>query len=58
MGRLADGTRRGPALAYVALVSLVLWVTLDMENPRRGLLRVSQQPMEEVQANLPTPLAR
>ena len=58
MGRLADGTRQGSALGYVALVALVFWVTLDMETPRRGLLRVSQQPMEEVQANLPTPSAR
>jgi hypothetical protein len=55
MGRLADGTRRGSALAYVALVSLVFWVTMDMETPRRGFLRVSQQPMEEIATQLPSP---
>jgi hypothetical protein len=55
MGRLVDGGRPGPALAYITLVAMVFWVTLDLEMPRRGLLRVSQQPMEEVAAQLPAP---
>jgi hypothetical protein len=58
MGRLADGTREVSALAYVVLVSLVFWVTLDMETPRRGFLRVSQQPMQEIVQQLPSPATR
>lgn len=55
MGHLTEGTRQAPALGYVAFVALVSWVTLDMETPRRGLLRVSQEPMAEIQAQLPSP---
>jgi hypothetical protein len=55
MGRLPDNKRPEPAIAYIALVALVFWVTLDLEMPRRGLLRVSQQPMQEVLENLPAP---
>jgi hypothetical protein len=58
MGRLADGARNRSALGYVALVCMVFWVTLDMETPRRGFLRISQQPMEEIQAQLPAPAAQ
>jgi hypothetical protein len=52
MGRVAEGTRRGSALAYIALVALVFWIILDLEMPRRGWLLVSQRPMEELAAHL------
>jgi hypothetical protein len=55
MGRAADGKRLGSAIAYTALVALVFWVTMDLEHPRRGLLRVSQRPMLELAAHLPQP---
>jgi hypothetical protein len=49
------GSRLWPAVAYIALVALVFWVTLDLEMPRRGFVRVSQQPMQEIAAHLPSP---
>jgi hypothetical protein len=52
MGRVAEGTRRGSALAYIVLVALVFWIILDLEKPRRGWLRTSQQPMMELAAHL------
>jgi hypothetical protein len=52
MGRVAEGTRRGSALAYIALVAMVFWIVLDLEMPRRGWLRVSQRPMQELAAHL------
>jgi hypothetical protein len=55
LGRLPDNKRPEPAIAYIGLVALVFWVTLDLEMPRRGVLRVSQQPMQEVSDNLPAP---
>jgi hypothetical protein len=60
MGRLRDAQRSeagGPAriIAYAVLVGLVFFVTIDLEQPRRGLLRVSQTPMEELRSALTTP---
>ena len=45
-------------MAYVTLVGLVFFVTIDLEQPRRGLLRVSQAPMEELRSSLALPPAR
>lgn len=33
----------------------MFYVTIDFEQPRRGLLRVSQTPMEELRASLAAP---
>jgi hypothetical protein len=55
MGWLHEPTERAGLLrisAYVALVSLVFFVTVDMEQPRRGLMLVSQVPMQALQASL------
>jgi hypothetical protein len=34
--------------AIIALVSLVAWVTLDLNQPYRGMITVSQEPMERI----------
>jgi hypothetical protein len=47
--RIASFSRIG---AYVALVSLVFAVTVDLEQPRRGLMLVSQTPMQELLSSL------
>jgi len=36
------------ASGFTALVCLVLWVTLDLNQPQRGLITVSQEPMEQL----------
>jgi hypothetical protein len=63
MGRLRDAQRSeagGPAriVAYAVLVGLVFFVTVDLEQPRRGLLRVSQAPMEDLRSSLATPTSQ
>jgi hypothetical protein len=35
---------RGASLGFIALVCLVVWVTLDLNQPYRGLITVSQDP--------------
>jgi hypothetical protein len=57
MGRLRDARSSeagGPPriVAYAVLVGLVFFVTIDLEQPRRGLLRVSQAPMEDLRSSL------
>jgi hypothetical protein len=34
--------------SFVLLIALVVWVTLDLNEPRRGLITVSQEPMERL----------
>jgi hypothetical protein len=36
------------AIGFTALVCLVLWVTLDLNQPQRGLIKVSQEPLEQL----------
>jgi hypothetical protein len=43
------------SLLYVALTTLVLWVTFDLEQPQRGSITVPQTPMEELLRTLPAP---
>jgi hypothetical protein len=35
-------------IGIIVLVSLVVWVTLDLNQPYRGSIRVSQEPMERI----------
>jgi hypothetical protein len=44
--------RLASTLAFVALVSLVVWVVLDLNEPHRGLITVSQEPMRRVLAGM------
>lgn len=60
MGRLRDARSSeagGPSriVAYAVLVGLVFFVTIDLEQPRRGLLRVSQAPMQDLRSSLVAP---
>lgn len=57
MGRLQDPGGRHNLLritAYIGLVAMVFYVTVDLEQPRRGLITVSQVPMQELSAALRT----
>ena len=38
------------ALAF--LVAAVLWAIIDLDHPRRGLIRAGQQPMLDLQRSL------
>ena len=43
------GNRLGvSAVFFVTLVSAIVWVTLDLNQPARGLITVDQEPMEQV----------
>jgi hypothetical protein len=35
-------------IGIIALVSLVVWVTLDLNQPYRGTIKVSQEPMQRI----------
>jgi hypothetical protein len=49
----ASGDRRfGAAIGFTVLVSMVVWITVDLNQPRRGLITVSQEPMERLQKEL------
>lgn len=41
-----------PALGFILLVSMVIWVTLDLNQPNRGWITVSKEPLERVLAGL------
>ncbi len=44
-----EGKRRlGPMASFIAIVCLVVWVTLDLDQPRRGWITVSQEPMQQL----------
>jgi hypothetical protein len=36
------------SFTFIVLVALVIFVTLDLNQPRRGLIRVNQEPLERV----------
>ena len=36
------------SISFIGLVTLVIFVTLDLNQPRRGLIRVSQESLERV----------
>jgi hypothetical protein len=40
--------RPGAALGFIALVCMVVWVTLDLNQPRRGWITVSQEPLQQL----------
>jgi len=42
----------GATLGFVILVSLVVYVTLDLNQPQRGLITVSQEPMQRLLAGM------
>jgi hypothetical protein len=38
----------GATFGFVVLVSMVVWVTLDLNQPQRGLITVSQEPLQRL----------
>jgi hypothetical protein len=52
------GGQRNPisTTALAMLIACVLLVIVDLDRPRRGLIRVSQQPMRELQKSLVGPV--
>lgn len=38
----------GAALSFIVLVSMVIWVTLDLNQPARGFITISQEPFERL----------
>jgi Na+-driven multidrug efflux pump len=42
----------GSAVWFILLVAMVVWVTLDLNQPNRGLITVDQEPMERVLAGM------
>jgi len=45
---LADRPDTGGMVAFVLMVAVTVFVTLDLNQPQRGLIRVSQAPMERL----------
>jgi hypothetical protein len=52
---LAGRRRRGSIAFFALLVALVLMVIFDMDRPRRGLIRVSQDSMVRLQESMMAP---
>ena len=49
----ASGERwPGAMIAFVALVTLAVWVTLDLNQPHRGFITVSQEPMQRLLSSM------
>ncbi len=40
-------------LCFILLVSIAVYVTLDLNRPERGLIRVSQEPIERLLSSMP-----
>ena len=51
-GRLNNPEIAG-TLCFILLVSLTVYVTLDLNRPERGLIRVSQEPMDRLLSSMP-----
>ncbi len=50
------GSRRLPLTAPLAIVvAVALWVTIDLDHPRAGLLRLSDSPLEAIDFGPPAP---
>jgi hypothetical protein len=47
-----------PATVFVLVVSLVVWVTLDLNQPGTGVITVSQEPLERLLATMASPANR
>jgi hypothetical protein len=45
----------GTVGAFATLVAVALWVTIDFDYPRRGVIQLSDQPLREVRAEMDPP---
>jgi hypothetical protein len=49
-----SGGRRAPlTFSLVTLIGLALWVTIDLDHPRTGLMQLSDAPLAELQLDAP-----
>jgi hypothetical protein len=46
-------TKLAGTLCFILLVSLAIYVTLDLNQPDRGVIRVSQEPLERLLSSMP-----
>lgn len=44
-----------PAVGLVLLIGTVIWITIDLDFPRSGLVQVSDQPLRELLTQMTTP---
>jgi hypothetical protein len=42
----------GATLGLIVLVSMIVWVTLDLNQPHRGIITVSQEPLQRLLAGM------
>jgi hypothetical protein len=55
MGRQQGASGKGECsatVAFIVLVSLVVWVTLDLNQPYRGWITVRQEPLQRLLAGM------
>ncbi len=45
---LKNKWRPGSTLAYTAIVAAVVWVSLDLNQPQRGAITISQEPLQRL----------
>lgn len=50
---IAGSSEVAGTLCFILLVSLAIYVTLDLNQPERGLIRVSQEPIERLLSSMP-----
>jgi hypothetical protein len=44
----AEEFRVAPTFGFVLLVGLLVWLSLDLTQPRHGIIALSREPMERV----------
>lgn len=44
--------RHGATAGFIVLVCMVVWVTLDLNQPNRGFIKVSQEPLQRLLAGM------
>ena len=49
---MSKKARRSGSINFIIIVSLAIFVTLDLDAPRSGLINVSQQPLVKVIASM------
>jgi hypothetical protein len=45
---VSEEWRPGATIGFTVLVCMVVWVTLDLNQPQRGLITVSQEPLQRL----------
>lgn len=49
---LSNRTMRGPVVLLIALISAALWVTIDLDFARHGLIRIDDIPLQELRQSM------